>query len=623
MRFSFSFNSYLKLTLCLGFLLTDCATYTTKNYSKYEHENLVRLNAVNYEGLSELTVRFLKSNDLFESYREYPRVVIYDLDNRLIATKSRNLSYYLAELCYHSGSSLDPEDPMFARMFASALVYSYTYLFDSHGIPEPDPYSLEFRFALETYNRSLEQLVRFAKRNRKLANMTDLNLPLIRGTLTMVNVKVETTWTPKSFLQVEVASDYKVTGFSNHISKYGIGAPLILVRKHPELEPAERRKYEFIAGVGQAYPGTAFLSLEESYLENRNLDLRATIHLYDPVYRDRIKFSGLDLPMESDTTTPLAYMLTIAQKNDSLWAAFDGETGRERRGLYFVYPYRSDKIPVVFVHGLASSPFIWFSMINELLSDPQIKEKYQFWVYWYPTGSPISLSGAEFRETLYDLRKVYDPKKEHKSFDRMVLVGHSMGGILSKMMVTRSRKEDWMLAAKVDSSKFVSLPDDLKKEMIRVFDYDPVPFVKRAIFIATPHKGSTLAEGFLGTVARLLFVLPKGVASNMGKVFRFLTLEKTQDSFVPETYGVDSLSPQSIFIKVTGNVKPQVKFHSIIGNSRLRDLDWINDSVVSYDSSHIDGAESELLVPSEHSVQNHIPTFLEVKRILIEHRSKQ
>nr|WP_244241171.1 alpha/beta hydrolase [Leptospira selangorensis] len=595
------------------------ATYSTISYSKYEQIRSVRANAISSEELSLITTRFLKSNDLYKRYQEAPRVVIYDLDNRLVALKTRELAYYLSELCYHVGSELDLEDPMFARMFASSLVYSYTYLFDKKAIPAADPFSMEFRFALETYNRSLAQLVRFAKRNRKLANLTDLNLPLIRGALSMTRAEVETAWTPKNFLEVEVAYDYKNAGFSNQISKFGIGTPLILIRKHPEKEPEERRKYEFVAGVGQAYPGTALLTLEESYLENRNLTLKAVIHLYDPVHRDRVQFSGLDLPMESDTTTPLAYMLSGAEKRDGFFAKFDGEVALERKGLYLVYPYRKGKIPVVFVHGLASSPFIWFPMINELLADPKIKDNYQFWVYWYPTGNPITISAADFRDTLRDLRKTYDPKGEDSSFDKMMIVGHSMGGLLSKLMVTRSKKEDWMKVANVSSEKFESLNSESKLEVKRVFEFKPLPFVKRVVFIATPHRGSNLAEGFLASIARILFVLPKGALHNIGKAYKFLTSDSEEESILPETYGVDGLSPNSLFMKVTGELKPEVPFHSIIGNSKFRDLEWINDSVVSYDSSHIDGAESELLIDSDHSVQDHMPTILEIKRILWEH----
>lgn len=600
--------------------ILQCATYSTSSYSQFEQEKLVNLSSISSNQLSLLTTRYLKSNDLYDKFEKNPLVVIYDLDNELITNKSRNLAYYLAELCYLTGNSLDMEDSQFAKMYASSLVYAYTYLFDKKASPAPDPFSAEFRFALSTYNRSLAQLVRYAKKNRKLAAVTDLNLPLIRGTLQMSSAEVETAWSPQNFLQIEVTYDYRVKGFSNHISKYGIGTPVILNRNFPAKESQERIKYEFINGVGQAYPATAFVSLEESYLGNRDLmNLRAKIHVYDPVFRDQITLDGIKLPMESDTTTPLAYMLTIAQQKDNLSAIFDGETGMSRKGLYLVYPYHKDKIPVVFLHGLASSPFIWFPMINELLSDPEIKAKYQFWVYWYPTVNPILFSAADFRDTLYDLRKTYDPNKEHKGFDQTVLVGHSMGGLIVKLAVTHSNKEQWMDAAKIPYSVFDTINEKTKQEISRLVDFDPVPFVKRAIFIATPHKGSNLAEGILGSIARFLFIIPKEVIKKFEEGYKFLNPNHKKGDIVPRVYGVDGLAPKSIFMKVTKDYKPQVKFHSIIGNSKLADLDWISDTVVPYESSHLENSESETLIQSEHSVQNHPPTFLEVKRILKEH----
>ncbi|WP_246846832.1 esterase/lipase family protein [Leptospira barantonii] len=606
--------------LLFSILFLRCATYSTSNYSQFEQEKSVNISSVSSNRLSLLTTRYLKSNDLDEKFEKSPLVVIYDLDNRLVAYKSRELAYYLSELCYLTGNSLDMEDVQFAKMYASALVYSYTYLFDKKATPAADPFSAEFRFALQTYNRSLAQLVRFAKKNRKLANVTDLNLPLIRGSLEMIGSETETSWRPQNFLQVEVAYDYKVKGFSNHISKYGIGTPLILNRKFPENESEGRIKYEFINGVGQAYPATAFVSLEESYLGTRDMmNLRAKIHVYDPVFRDRITLDGISLPMESDTTTPLAYMLTIAQQRDSLKAVFDGETSMSRKGLYLVYPYHKDKIPVVFLHGLASSPFVWFPMINELLSDPEIKAKYQFWVYWYPTAMPMVFSAADFRDTLYDLRKTYDPKNENKNFDRSVLIGHSMGGLITKLAVTDSTIEQWMNAAEIPRSVFDSMNDESKKEIRRVLEFKPVPFVKRAVFIATPHRGSNLANGILGTIARFMFRLPKEVIQKVEYGLAFLNATHKKGELVAGVYGFDGLAPKSLFMKVTGEFKPKVKFHSIIGNSKLADLDWISDSVVSYESSHLENPESEMLIPSEHSVQNHLPTFLEVKRILKEH----
>lgn len=176
-----------------------------------------------------------------------------------------------------------------------------------------------------------------------------------------------------------------------------------------------------------------------------------------------------------------------------------------------------------------------------------------------------------------------------------------------------------MKAANVSPDKFETLNSESKEEVRRVFDFKPLPFVKRVVFIATPHRGSSLAEGFLASIARALFVLPKGAIHNIGKAYKFLTSDSEQESILPETYGVDGLSPNSLFMKVTGALKPEVPFHSIIGNSKFRDLEWINDSVVPYDSSHIDGAESEILIDADHSVQDHMPTILEIKRILWEH----
>lgn len=144
--------------------ILQCATYSTSSYSQFEQEKLVNLSSISSNQLSLLTTRYLKSNDLYDKFEKNPLVVIYDLDNDLITNKSRNLAYYLAELCYLTGNSLDMEDSQFAKMYASSLVYAYTYLFDKKASPAPDPFSAEFRFALSTYNRSLAQLVRYAKK---------------------------------------------------------------------------------------------------------------------------------------------------------------------------------------------------------------------------------------------------------------------------------------------------------------------------------------------------------------------------------------------------------------------------------------------------------------------------
>src|SRR5213595_1763464 len=98
----------------------------------------------------------------------------------------------------------------------------------------------------------------------------------------------------------------------------------------------------------------------------------------------------------------------------------------KKTGLYFLQPYDPDRIPVVFVHGLISTPFSWVQTINGLQADPEIRKRYQFWVFAYPTGNPVLYSALRLREELAKVDKLYP---DHKGY---VLVGHSMGDCFRK-----------------------------------------------------------------------------------------------------------------------------------------------------------------------------------------------
>ncbi len=108
-------------------------------------------------------------------------------------------------------------------------------------------------------------------------------------------------------------------------------------------------------------------------------------------------------------------------------------------GLYMLRPYEPGKIPVMFVHGLVSSPRAWVQTINELQNTPGLASRYQFWMFIYPTGMPIPGSAARLREAIAKARYSLDPGRADPAFGQMVLVGHSMGGLLSKMMAQDSR----------------------------------------------------------------------------------------------------------------------------------------------------------------------------------------
>lgn len=64
------------------------------------------------------------------------------------------------------------------------------------------------------------------------------------------------------------------------------------------------------------------------------------------------------------------------------------------------------------------------------------------------------------------------------------------------------------------------------------------------------------------------------------------------------------------------HLAPKVPFHSIIGQQRPGPPEGGSDGVVTYASSHLDGAESELVVRSGHRLLNNPDATRQVIRIL-------
>ncbi len=182
---------------------------------------------------------------------------------------------------------------------------------------------------------------------------------------------------------------------------------------------------------------------------------------------------------------------------------FRPETAAERSGLMLIRPYEPGKIPVVMVHGLASSPLAWIPMLNELFRDTKIQERYQFFLYLYPTGVPIPIAAAGLRDSLVNAQRELDPQGLDPAFGKMVLIGHSMGGILSHAMAVSSGNHFWELYSDRPFDEIVGPPKVLD-ELRRYEFFEPLPFVRRVIFLATPHRGSDVSRSVVGRVSSRL-----------------------------------------------------------------------------------------------------------------------
>jgi len=161
----------------------------------------------------------------------------------------------------------------------------------------------------------------------------------------------------------------------------------------------------------------------------------------------------------------------------------------------------------------------------------------------------------------------------------------------------------------------------LREQLDRLLRFHRAPFITRVVFIAVPHRGSLLAERFAGRIGRMLIAVPATVLTPV-RLFR----EQAGAALAPDVLealqeaptSIKGLSPQNPMIQVLAEIDIDrgVPFHSIIGDRGLGGGEQSSDGVVPYTSSHLEGAESELIVPSDHAATAHPLTVLEVKRIL-------
>ena len=289
----------------------------------------------------------------------------------------------------------------------------------------------------------------------------------------------------------------------------------------------------------------------------------------------------------------------------------------DKMGLDFSEGYQAGKIPVVFIHGLLSDPLTWHEMISTLELDPEIADKCQFWTYRYPTGETYLKAAADLRTALIDARVTFDPTGSDAAYDQMVLVGHSMGGLVAKLQVTHSEQKLWQAVSKVPI-KDLNISATDRAELQRIVLFEPLPFVNQVVFIATPHRGSFVVHRVIGKIGRGLIDFPETVRDDF-------------DDFLDENEGVfkgkspkiptslDHLSPLSPIMIATQKleIKSDVKLYSIIGTGTGIQAISRGDGAVSRKNASISGVVDETFVEAKHvDIHHHPVTIAKIKRIL-------
>ena len=400
-------------------------------------------------------------------------------------------------------------------------------------------------------------------------------------------------WAPNYFTTFEGADQIKEKLIRKENIQRGVGGALVGVRI---VNPTEK----FAPAKGITAPVTATLDFHAT---------NATLALRRPAKQPTAIVEGKVRPLAANFSAPISYYEPPANPLLlGVMGALRSAHYEKITGLYFLQPYDPDRIPVVFVHGLISTPFDWVKTINGLQADPEIRKRYQFWVFAYPTGNPVLYSALRLREELAKVDKLFP---DHKDY---ILVGHSMGGLLSQAQVTSMARADWQQTlGEPGMQLFATLqPADL---VVKATTFKANPRIKRVVFICTPHRGSKMASGGIGELGIKLISLPVDLETTLKSEIPEETLRKLNNGRLPNS--VSNLKPSAPYLAVLNKQSIQAPYHSIIGNrGKPGPLADSTDGVVPYWSSHLYGAQSELIVPGPHGSCELPQTIAELDRIL-------
>jgi hypothetical protein len=412
-----------------------------------------------------------------------------------------------------------------------------------------------------------------------------------------------------------------VRGLRNRYRTPGIGAALAA-----SIEPLEGEagKQSLLIPRRLKIPVTAFLRLDDPRAALASGSLKGNLEFYTPDSARSLKIEGVEVPIEYETTSALALSLEGAPVWDSEIAGFRSgdfaiSGANLREGLFMLQPHKPGRIPVVLVHGTASSPARWAELINELENDPQFWENYEIWLFMYNTGNPVAYSAMLLRDALIKVVKELDPDDKDTGVKRMVVIGHSQGGLLTKMTVIDSGMYLWPFSVPPEE---LGLDVETRDLLTHALLIKPLPFVRRVIFIATPHRGSYQALGILGSFASWMINLP-GRFTKLS--LDLLTLQGKGFLLGAKATGlptsIDNMNPTNRFIVALSKIPiaDGVVANSIVGVEGGGPPVEGGDGVVKYSSAHIEGVESEKIVNSPHSMQGNPETIQEVKRILLKH----
>ena len=379
--------------------------------------------------------------------------------------------------------------------YLASAVYAFAYLFPDDGSEAPSPFDPRYRWAVELYNRALTKAFETAGGAQVELRSGVYELPF--GRLDVTFDQNSLIWGDLRLTEFAPAAEFKVRGLRNRYRRPGLGAPLAAAAS--PLKPIEGLQ----VAASQRAPVTAVLRIEDARRALAEGQLHGILELYTPSDPEEITIAGRAVPLEVEPTASLAAGLEGAPiwKTELSGFLLGDLLQQTTAQLSALQPHRAGRFPVVLVHGTASSAARWAELVNDLSADPRIRDRFEFWFFSYETGNPIPYSALRLRQDLAQAVASLDPAGQDMALRDMVLIGHSQGGLLVKMAAVDTGSRLWDAISRKPLDELRLQPDT--RELLRQsFFVEPAPFVGRVIFVATPHRGSYLAEYSLGKLHR-------------------------------------------------------------------------------------------------------------------------
>jgi pimeloyl-ACP methyl ester carboxylesterase len=617
------------LTTCIALILSGCATPVSVKHvdipTAYRIQTASAISSTQPSNASSIVLRQHGLQDRFETE---PAVVLAELHKGLEPVDDDDQLFALAEL-----SLLHAQQTNDRAYYLASAVYAWSLLYPGDGkgmrIPPTDP---RFRLAYDIYNQAVAQgLAAPSEAEKDEVRLKAGSYKLPFGTLQVTLDESGLSWGGYPLERFISTTALEVDGLRNRYHNAGIGVPLAASLAKTQVSGKKAVGSDRL-GQYTKVPVTALLRFDNAHANLSKGMIKGRIEVYAADQTSTVTIDGLKQPMESDPTAPLAYQLD----NSPLYAMeiagfFNGSVltsglipkDRAQDGIFTMQPYRPGKIPVVLVHGTASSPARWAELINELNGDPKIRERFQIWLFIYDSGRGVGYSAGRLRKALTNTVHELDPEGKDPALQQMVVIGHSQGGLLTKLTAIDTGTKFWDLISHKPFEQMKLGPEARNFIQQSVF-YTPLPFVKRVVFISTPQHGAMLAASQVVTgLAAKLVSLPITVVNSTALLAQIATAsgdEKVAAMLSRPMTSIDTMNPNNPALQTLASIPvTAVPAHSIIAVEGDGPKEEGDDGVVAYKSAHIDEAVSEFVVRWNHSCQGQPEVIEEVKRILFEH----